>query len=82
MSNGVDSRIGASRDTKLTGRDMKSTEYDTKSTDHDIWRHFHDTSRHRANVDLRRIALDFLTSRNRMGASINKIFAKAFRESV
>ena len=45
MSNEVDSRIGASGDTKSTDHDTKSTDHDMKSTDHDIWRHFHDTSR-------------------------------------
>ncbi len=67
MSNEVDSRIGASGDTKSTDHDIKSTDHDMKSTDHDIWRHFHDTSRHDAKVDLRRIVSDFLTLRIRVG---------------
>ncbi len=67
MSKGVDSRIGASGDRKSTDHDTKSTDHDIKSTDHDIWRHFHDTSRHDAKVDLRRIVLDFLTVRIRVG---------------
>ena len=70
MSNEVDSRIGASRDTKSTEHDTKSTDHDMKSTDHDIWRHFHDTSRHHVNVDLRRIASDFLTLRIRVGVVV------------
>ncbi len=79
MSKGVDSRIGAYSDTKSTGCDSKSTDHDTKSTDHDTFTTLGDTFAHDANVDLRRIALDFLTDGNRVGEHTSRILSRCIQ---
>ena len=67
MSRVIDSAIGASGDTKSTDHDTKSTGRDILTTLGDTFTTFGDTSAHVAKVDLRRIALDFLTCGNRVG---------------
>ena len=67
MSRVIDSAIGASGDTKSTDHDTKSTGRDILTTLGDTFTTFGDTTAHVAKVDLRRIALDFLTAGNWVG---------------
>ena len=69
MSIALDSRIGASGDTFTTLGDILTTLGDNLTTLGDILTTLGDTSAHVEKVDLRRIASDFLTSQNRVGAS-------------